>query len=335
MTGAQDEMAEPGGAWPAEGLAGLGRCPICGEQDRSLFLDRLRDTTFRTAPGEWSLWRCSRCRALYLDPRPTAETIGLAYRSYYTHSASPAANGGAAPPPAAGGLRKALVGRLSYSEPAYRERVPLPAAAAGSPRPRLLDIGCGNGEFLARAREAGWDVFGCDFDPAALRAASASGAEVRKGGAETFLDSAGSFDAVTLSHIVEHVHDPAALLAQCHQLLRPGGTIFIDTPNADARGLKLFRRSWRGLEPPRHLVLFDWRGLEALLIRSGFEAVKRLPQRGLSLSLWMVSDRIRSGLRPDSTGRPSLRLLAALPLLVALPWRRTEFVTLQARKPTR
>jgi SAM-dependent methyltransferase len=222
------------------------------------------------------------------------------------------------------------VARLSYADPTYRERVPLPSTAE---RPRLLDIGCGNGEYLARAREAGWDVFGCDFDPAAVRAARASGAEVREGGAEAFADSLASFDAVTLSHIIEHVHDPAALLAQCRNLLKPGGTLFIDTPNADARGLTLFRRSWRGLEPPRHLVLFNWDGLERLLAGSGFETVERLPQKGLSLSLWMASDRIRSGVRPGAPGRPSPRLLASLPLLAALPWRRTEFVTLRARKP--
>lgn len=320
----------PGANWPADGLEALGRCPVCGASGRSLFLDRLRDTTFYTAPGEWSLWRCAACRALYLDPRPTAATIGLAYQSYYTHEASPGPAGDAAAPPGARGLRGKLVGRLSHADPAYRERVPLPATAE---RPRLLDIGCGNGEYLARARETGWDVFGCDFDPAAVRAARASGAEVREGGAEAFLDQGGTFDAVTLSHIVEHVHDPAALLAQCRDLLKPGGTLFVDTPNADARGLKLFRRSWRGLEPPRHLVLFNWGGLEALLGRSGFEAVERLPQKGLSLSLWMASDRIRSGSRPGAARRPSLRLLAALPLLAGLPWRRTEFVTLRARKP--
>ena len=126
------------GEWPVEGLETLGRCPVCGEGGRSLFLDRLRDTTFYTAPGEWTLWRCEGCRALYLDPQPTAETIGLAYQSYYTHEASPAAAGGAAPQTGGGGLRGALIGRLSYADPAYRDRVPLPP---GTARPRLLDIG--------------------------------------------------------------------------------------------------------------------------------------------------------------------------------------------------
>ena len=326
-TTAFGEEPGPGGAWPADGLAALGRCPVCGEAGRSLVLDRLRDTTFNSAPGEWTLWRCANCRSLYLDPQPTPGTLGLAYDGYYTHAASP----GPDESPKRRGLRAALVGRLSRSEPAYVERVPFPA---GATRPRLLDIGCGNGEYLRRARQAGWEAFGCDFDPEAVSAARESGAEVREGGAEAFLDSLGSFDAVTLGHVVEHVHDPAGLLALCHDLLKPGGAIFVDTPNSEARGLQLFGRSWRGLEPPRHLILFNWSGLERLMTRSGFEGLERLPQRGLSLSLWLASDRIRSGHRPDAPRRPSLRLLATLPLLALLPRRRTEFVTLRARKPT-
>jgi SAM-dependent methyltransferase len=324
-TNSRADAAGPGGDWPSDGVTALDRCPVCAETGRSLSLDRLRDTTFYTAPGEWNLWRCARCRSLYLDPQPTPETLGLAYGSYYTHAAS-----GAVEAPKRRGLRAALVGLLSRSEPRYVERVPFPA---GSVRPRLLDIGCGNGEFLARARKAGWEVFGCDFDPAAVSAACGSGAEVRQGGAESFLDSAGSFDAVTLGHVIEHVHDPAGLLALCRDLLKPGGTIFVDTPNSEARGLALFGRSWRGLEPPRHLILFNWSGLEQLMIRSGFESIERLPQPGLALPLWVASDRIRSGFRPDAPRRPSSRLLAALPLLALIPRRRTEFVTLRARKP--
>ncbi|HEU0100058.1 MAG TPA: class I SAM-dependent methyltransferase [Allosphingosinicella sp.] len=326
-TNSSGEKPGPAGSWPADGVAALGRCPVCGETRRSLFLDRLRDTTFYSAPGEWTLWRCADCRSLYLDPQPTPETIGLAYQDYYTHAAIPSAD-----PPAEErrGLRAALVGRLSRSEPGYSERVPLPA---GANRPKLLDVGCGNGEYLGRARKAGWEVFGCDFDPAAVVAARQSGAEVRQGGAESFLDSRGSFDAVTLSHVVEHVHDPAGLLALCLDLLKPGGSIFVDTPNADARGLALFGRSWRGLEPPRHLILFNWSGLERVMTRCGFDRLERLPQPGLALSLWVASDRIRSGYRPDAPRRASRRLLAMLPLLALIPRRRTEFITLRARKP--
>ena len=315
-----------GGTWPADGLVAIGRCPVCGDAGRSLFLDRLRDTTFYSAPGEWTLWRCGDCRSLYLDPRPTPETLGLAYRSYYTHAPRSAES----EETKRRGLRAAVVGHLSRSEPAYVERLPVPEGAV---RPRLLDIGCGNGEFLLRAKKAGWEVSGCDFDPVAVEAARESGAEVRIGGAEVFRSALGSFDAVTLGHVIEHVGDPGGLLALCLDLLKPGGAIFVDTPNTDARGLQLFGRHWRGLEPPRHLVLFNWEALEQLMIRTGFERLERLPQKGLSLSLWLASDRIRSGLRPETPRRPSLRLLAALPLLARLPLRRTEFITLRARKP--
>ena len=70
------------------------------------------------------------------------------------------------------------------------------------------------------------------------------------------------------------------------------------------------------------------------MTRSGFESLERLPQPGLAVSLWVPSDRIRSGHRLDAPRRPSLRLLAMLPLLALIPRRRTEFVTLRARKPS-
>lgn len=326
-----DGMPAKAVQWPADGVAELGRCPLCGEARRALFLDGLRDTTFDTAPGEWSLWRCKGCETLYLDPQPTPETIGLAYQNYYTHEAEPDAAAEPAPPRTLPGrLRAALVGRLSHREPAYVERLPLPADVA---RPRLLDVGCGNGEFLGRAIRAGWEGFGCDFDPEAVAAARATGAEVRQGGAEAFAEQTGSFDAVTLSHVIEHVHDPADLLERCFRLLKPGGRIFIDTPNAEARGLALFGASWRGLEPPRHLMLFNWAGLERMLSDAGFESFERMPQRGLALSLWMMSDRIARGHGPYAPVSASRRLLALIPLLAWVPERRTEFVTLRARRP--
>ena len=126
----KDEQASERGrsGRPRNRLKILGRCPVCGEEGRSLFLDRLRDNTFYTAPGEWTLWRCEGCRALYLDPQPTAETIESRL-SKLLHAWRRARPPAAArhPKRAAAGLRGELVGGLaSDADPAYRERVPLP-----------------------------------------------------------------------------------------------------------------------------------------------------------------------------------------------------------------
>src|SRR5207249_6934470 len=82
--------------------------------------------------------------------------------------------------------------------------------------------------------------------------------------------ASGSFDAIAMSHVIEHVHDPAGLLRECHRILRPGGLLSVVTPNWSSLGHRYFGRSWRGLEPPRHLQLYTLPTLVRELRQAGF-----------------------------------------------------------------
>jgi hypothetical protein len=73
-------------SWPVEDLEAVERCPLCGGTDRTVLYRDLTDGRF-CAPGTWALHRCLGCESGYLDPRPTADAIGRAYRSYHTHEA--------------------------------------------------------------------------------------------------------------------------------------------------------------------------------------------------------------------------------------------------------
>jgi SAM-dependent methyltransferase len=278
---------DPG--WPADGLEDVRRCPSCGDDRRSLLHDRLRDRTFGSAPGAWRLVRCGGCGSAYLDPRPTRAAIGLAYRDYYTHAEDPAqqdsaqstraalANGAlnarwgydAAPALPAGALlsrllpmRAALVGRSVRH---------LHAQAGG----RLLDIGSGSGSFVAQMARLGWRAEGLELDPAGVAVGRAAGLAITRGSAEE-LDAdalAARFDAVTMNHVVEHLHDPERALRRVAAVLRPGGTLWIATPNLRSLGHRHYGRDWLALDPPRHLVLFHRASLEALLRRCGLETL--------------------------------------------------------------
>jgi SAM-dependent methyltransferase len=138
------------------------------------------------------------------------------------------------------------------------------------PGGRLLDIGCGRGDGLRELAAAGWRAEGLDIDPATVALARGRGLDVRLG---TLADQAypsSAFDAVTMSHAIEHVADPASVLGEIHRILAPGGRLAILTPNGRSPGHRWFGSCWFALDPPRHLHLFTLPALSRLLARTGF-----------------------------------------------------------------
>ena len=316
---------KPAGDWPAAELEHVSACPACGAEGRAPLHSGLRDRLLRT-PGRWELWRCSDCGSAFLDPRPTDRSIGAAYgEDYVTHE--PPGDHAAAVGAVARLRRRLLHGylnaRFGYSLPAGlaagRVVIPMiPDARARTERfirnmaftgdqHRLLDVGCGNGDFLVQMRGFGWAGEGLDVDSRALAEARAAGLRVREGTIDALDPQQDRFDAITLGHVIEHVHDPRSTLEQIRTLLRPGGMVWLATPNITALGHAGFGPDWYGLDPPRHLVLFSPAGLRRLLESAGFARVEqRRPPPG---ARWMFppSLAIRRGRNPLD-GWPSLPL---------------------------
>jgi 2-polyprenyl-3-methyl-5-hydroxy-6-metoxy-1,4-benzoquinol methylase len=121
---------------------------------------------------------------------------------------------------------------------------------------RLLDIGCGAGGLLETYRQLGWSAAGIENDPHATAACRRRGLSVHEG---TVFDAPyrSEFDLVLMSHVIEHLADPVAVLRCAAQLLAPGGKLLLITPNARSLGLARYGSCWYGLDAPRHLFLFD------------------------------------------------------------------------------
>lgn len=300
--------------WPADGLERVPLCPVCGSDQRQLRHTALEDNIFHCAPGRWALWRCDKCGCGYLDPRPTPAAIGLAYADYYTHDApdegwlSSATRMGYRLPtmrnaylnarfprlglkpswPFCGGLLKLFPATRELAERDVRH---LPAPAPGA---CLLDIGCGSGAFVKRARALGYRAEGLEFDADAVASAVAAGLPVRLGALPDTGLEAGTYDVLTLSQVIEHVHDPRAALKECFRLLKSGGWFWLATPNMAAPGHQRFGPDWRGLEPPRHLVLFSPGGLAGALADAGFADIHYLPPGQVSEWFYQASERVRN-----------------------------------------
>jgi SAM-dependent methyltransferase len=144
----------------------------------------------------------------------------------------------------------------------------------------LLDVGSGDGDFLRRAKTAGYAVVGQEINPAAAASARAAGLDVRLGPLEEAGFAPQSFDAVRLWHVLEHVAEPLAILNTARALLRASGVLIVGVPDFDSPARRLFGAQWGGLQLPFHRHHFNQTTLRRALTASGFR-VRSLHHRSV------------------------------------------------------
>ena len=138
-------------------------------------------------------------------------------------------------------------------------------------RGRLLEIGCSMGFLLAKFREDGWDVEGiepnrgyCEFmrEYHGIRASP------------TILEDddrpANTFDVVVMIHVIEHVPNPLGTLEEIYRVLKPGGTLVLETPRYDSLMFKLLRHRERSVSCDGHIYFFTTDSLSAMCRKAGF-----------------------------------------------------------------
>ncbi len=230
------------------------RCPLCGRAEAT-FVWPARDRRYGL-PGDFSFVKCVHCGLVYLNPRPTLSSIWVYYPSNYESFVKQPAD--ALP----------LWRRYSLYYGLWKRcRVVLRYKRRG----RLLDFGCGTGQFLAAMRRyPGWEVMGIEpHEEAARFGRSVLGLHILKDlSSARFPDH--YFDVITMWDVIEHLHDPVAVLHEIRRILKRDGLLILRTPSLDSWDAHVFGKYWGGLDAPRHLIVYSRDTITRLLAHAGF-----------------------------------------------------------------
>jgi SAM-dependent methyltransferase len=234
-------------------MKALAACPLCQSRAWRVIL----------AEGTRRLTECSGCGLIVRNPQPSREEVGAFYGHDYFVGLERDSIGYSGYVDLRDQLRDEAKVRLNFLKEL------LPELSPGT----LLDVGCATGDFLEVARERGWRTQGVELAAFAADNARNKGLDVILG---TLNDVGGEnrFDLITLLDVIEHLSDPLIDLMTCHRLLRTGGYLAINTPNATSLHRWLAGGKWWGFQQSaEHLFYFSRKTLAAFLERAGFSVI--------------------------------------------------------------
>ena len=232
------------------------KCPWCGSEKTQIHL-WIKDE-FLTHE-EFQIYECLQCGLLFTEPRPTKDQIGEYYKSeeYYSHQEN----------------KKGFIPKLYEWIKSINLRHKYRIAVKGKTTGKMLDIGCGVGDFIKKAEQHGWHCTGVEPSEAAkaiakkrIQAEILSSEDLEQIPDETF-------DIITMWHVLEHIDNLYWQVAQLQRLIKKNGRIVIAVPNYKSYDACYYKEKWAAYDVPRHLNHFNKNTL-----------VKIFKSKGLSLS---------------------------------------------------
>lgn len=280
-------------------------CPVCGTYNTTPYItdkDRLHGL-----PGTFTLVKCA-CSTIYLFPMPDVDELAAYYPDDYGAHRPPKSLkkrdrhprlkrfvlrwyygcpcGGVAPPRVMRMLVRPVAWLLSKST----LKTMIPWHGKG----RILDVGCGNGGWLLRMQDAGWDAHGVELDATAAQHARDAGLDVHNGTLLTAQFPDASFDVIRFHYVFEHLPNPGEILAEVRRILAPDGICSLRIPNCRSVTFALFKKYWFPLDIPRHVIHYTPHGMRTLAKAYGLRVARatfKAPSSGFFTSIgYMKAD---------------------------------------------
>jgi len=255
-------------------------CPVCSSQKIALQLTAKDHTV---SQQEFAIWHCADCTVRFTQDVPEQDAIGPYYQSdnYISHSDT----------------KKGLVNTLYHTvrKRTLDKKKALIIEQVGMTKGELLDIGCGTGAFLHTMKTAGWGITGLEPDDTA-RAKAAELYQIHPQTPEQLFQlKPASYHAITMWHVLEHVHELHAYIKQLANLITPQGKIFIAVPNYTSTDATIYQENWAAYDVPRHLYHFSPASIKKLLSMHNLQLTAIKPMWYDSFYVSMLSEQYRNG----------------------------------------
>ena len=238
-------------------------CPLCKNKQAFTVYPALNPKTnslYSPADStreEGAIVKCIRCKIIYKDPFPKPLVLQEGYEE---------------------SIDEQYLSLLPERKATFLYVIKSIEKHIGKKRKlKILDVGCAEGTLLSLARERGWDASGVEPNKHLVRwAKKHEKLKIMQGSIYNKKLKKNSFDVITLLDVIEHVHNPIKFLSRCNELLVPGGTIFISTPDIGSPIARMMRRRWFYILSI-HVFYFTRQTMSNVLNNAGFYRIKTCP----------------------------------------------------------
>ena len=263
-----------------DNLVHYSHCPIC----RSTDIKNVLTVKDHTVSGKtFVVMECGNCTLRFTQDIPNADSIAPYYKAeeYISHTDT-----------SKGFINK--IYKFVRKRTLVKKRK-LVEKQTGIKQGSFLDVGSGTGSFVSEMKQHGWKVTGLEPDPDARKTANQLYDLELADSNELYRLTTGSFDAITLWHVLEHVHDLSAYIQQLKKLLNKNGKLFIAVPNYTSLDANTYKEYWAAYDVPRHLYHFSPASMKSLMERNGLSILQYKPMWYDSFYISLLSSKYKNG----------------------------------------
>ncbi len=253
-------------------------CPSCKSQH---IIPVLEANDYTVSNEIFSIWHCADCSLRFTQDIATQDQIGKYYQSdaYISHSDTKQ------------GLVNSIYHRIRKFTLATKRK--LIQQQTGLKTGNMLDVGCGTGAFLHTMKNVGWSVTGLEPDETAINKAKTLYQLEPQSPDKLFQFQSDAYDAITMWHVMEHVHQLHEYVAQLKKVLKANGVLFIAVPNYTSFDASHYKAKWAAYDVPRHLYHFSPKSMELLMRQYGMKIKTIKPMWFDSFYVSMLSEKYK------------------------------------------